>query len=143
QRLGLHGPEALATPPGAGDQPGRLQQLQVLAGRLPRDRNDADDLRCRTRTEIAEPDDDAQSIGVPERVKDRRAHRELLAHTRRPSAYLRTRSAWMAQPSELASNDAKRRTSGIASNPDSVMVSSTPSGASDRVNSTSVVGSWS
>src|SRR5689334_4303539 len=106
----------------------------MLAGRLPGDRNDADDLRCRTRTEIAEPNDDAQPIGVPERVENRRAHRKLCGHTGKPSAYLRTRSAWIPQPSELASYDAKRRVSGMASKPDSVIVSSTPSGVSDRAN---------
>src|SRR6201987_4764369 len=112
----------------------------MLAGRLPGDRNDGGDLRCRARAQIAEPDDDAQSIGVSERVEERRTD---CAHTRASSVYRRTRSVWMAQPSLLASNEAERRAGAMASKPDSVMVSCTPSSVSDRVNSTSGVGSES
>src|ERR1700761_3358867 len=118
----------------------------MLAGRLPGDRNDRGDLRCRARAQIAEPDDDAQSIGISERTEEgveRRGPCSRGAHTRASSVYRRTRSFWMAQPSLLASNEAERRACGMASKPDSVMVSSTPSSVSDRVNSTSVVGSES
>ena len=71
-----------------------------------------------------------------------RCRRKRRGHTRCPRArYFRTSSVCLAQPPLLASNAADRRASGIASNPDSTMVSNTPSAVSDRVNSTSVVGS--
>src|SRR6478672_6855835 len=128
----------------AAHQAHRLQQQQVFGRRLPSHRDHLGDLCRRTRPAVAQSGDDAQPIGISERIEHRglgdggreRAHTFSLS-----TRYLRTSSVCLAQPSLLPSNAAARRSAGICSNPDSTMRSSTPSSVSVRVNSTNVVGS--
>src|SRR6476619_5972331 len=146
ERFGFDPPDSFPTLAFTAHHAHRLQEQQMFGRRLAAHRDHVRDLRRRARPAVAQPRDDAQTIGIAERVEQGRLGDRGRTHTFSLSfRYLRTSSVCSAQPSLLPSNADTRCSAGMLSNPDSTMRSSTPSLVSVRVNSTNVVGAcdWS
>ncbi len=144
--------DTLATLTPARGQTRFLEHAQVLGHRLPRDGGVLGERGDRPRPLARESCDELETGRVTERGEERRGafeissrggrrHRSAGRYAARARC-LPMRPSWASHPPSFISNAWARRASGMPSKPDSVMVSSVPSGVSSSSKTTSVVGSF-
>src|SRR5262249_18654819 len=148
-------PDLLASFALAAHQPGLCERVQMLGDGLPRYLGAFGEAHDGLRTARAEAGDDVEARLVAEGGGDRGGLGELLCgggararHAQWSSQlsacfarYFARSSVWAVQPCSFISKALARRSMGMLSNPDSVMVSLVPPGTSSSSKEINVVGS--